>query len=814
MQGSQRGAQVDTAALLARVDIVEVVNARVPLTKNGVEYEACCPFHTEATPSFKVSVTKQFYHCFGCGAHGDAIGFIQEHDGVNFLEACRALGADVGALVADTNTPRAASTPAASASNEGTGETPAPGKRETPSGDDKPRTQWVPVLPVPENAPLPPVAHIKRGKPTHTWTYRDAEGRVLGLVCRFTNSTGGKEVLPLTYCQHPDTGAHEWRWISFPEPRPLYGLDRLAAKPNATVLMVEGEKCTDAGQAELPDLVVMSWPGGGKAVDKTDWSPLAGRKVMGWADCDAKRERLSPEDKAAGMIELSKPLLPEDKQPGVMAMAKVAKHVLALGGRYWDVKIPAPGEKPDGWDIADAIADGLKGVSLVDFLRAKENRTERLAAPPSGPPSTPTEACAGNGGQGDGGDDDWRLFRNGNGAVVDCRDNVFLILEHHPAWRGKIARDVFANRIVLREDCPIAQAGPLEEEHALRLSLWIAQNMGLIVKNMGSITDGVRHVAFNHTFHPVQEWLKGLQWDGIERRFDWLSDYLGVRKCEYSMLSGSQFLIALVARAMEPGCIMRQMPILEGGQYAGKSTAMRILGGKWFGDTPIRIGDKDAYQVLPGKLIYEIAELDAFNRAESTAMKAFVSSPVDTYRASYDRVARDWPRQVVFVGTVNHDEYFKDSTGNTRYVPWRCEQDAPINLDGLAAAREQLFAEAYQRYLNKDRWWPTREEQRLLYDPQQAQREIAEIWLELLADGLESNLSSKVSMGDLIQILKLDASKIDNARSVSTRIGNCMRKLGWEIDRDTVGSRKRYYIRTKSAQPSADASMGGSDVPF
>jgi len=784
--------QVDTAALLARVDIVAVIDERVPLTKNGVEYEACCPFHNEDTPSFKVSPAKQFYHCFGCGEHGDAIAFVQHYDGVSFLDACRALGAEVGPASQESNTPRAASPP------------------QTPPEESKARTPWLPVLPVPENAPPPPVAHVKRGKPAFTWTYRNAEGRLLGLVCRFETSTGGKEVLPLTYCRHGATGAFEWRWVAFPEPRPLYGLDRLAARPAATVLVVEGEKCADAAQAELPDLAVISWPGGGKAVDKADWSPLAGRKVMGWADCDAKRERLTPENKAAGMIELSKPLLPAEKQPGVLAMAKVAAQALGRGCRFWDVKIPAPGEKPDGWDVADAIADGLRGVALTEFLRAQGNRVERVAEP-SGPPSTPTTAGAGHGNDGD----DWMrlLFRNSNGKLIDGRDNVFLILDHHPAWRGKIARDAFANRIVLREDCPVAPAGPLEEEHALRLGLWIAQHMGLIVKNMGSITDGVRHVAFNHQFHPVRDWLRGLRWDGIERRFNWLSDYLGVRDCEYARMSGSQFLIALVARVMEPGCIMRQMPILEGGQYIGKSTAMRILGGQWFGDTPIRIGDKDAYQVLPGKLIYEIAELDAFNRAESTAMKAFISSPVDTYRASYDRVARDWPRQVVFVGTVNHDEYFKDSTGNTRYVPWRCEQDGQVNLDGLAEAREQLFAEAYQCYLARERWWPTREEQRRLFDPQQAQREIVEIWLELLADGLEVNPASRVSMVDLIQILKLDASKIDNARSVSTRIGNCMRRLGWEIDRDSAGSRKRYYVRPQGA-PRADTGWGNGDAPF
>ena len=66
--------------LLSRVDIVEVVNARVPLKKAGREYQACCPFHSEKTPSFTVSPTKQFYHCFGCGAHGTALGFLMEYD--------------------------------------------------------------------------------------------------------------------------------------------------------------------------------------------------------------------------------------------------------------------------------------------------------------------------------------------------------------------------------------------------------------------------------------------------------------------------------------------------------------------------------------------------------------------------------------------------------------------------------------------------------------------------------------------------------------------------------------------------------------
>lgn len=80
--------------LVARTDIIEVVNARVPLKKKGKEYTACCPFHNEKTPSFTVSDSKQFYHCFGCGAHGTAIGFIMEYENLDFVDAIETLAAE------------------------------------------------------------------------------------------------------------------------------------------------------------------------------------------------------------------------------------------------------------------------------------------------------------------------------------------------------------------------------------------------------------------------------------------------------------------------------------------------------------------------------------------------------------------------------------------------------------------------------------------------------------------------------------------------------------------------------------------------
>nr|CAA6801300.1 MAG: DNA primase (EC [uncultured Thiotrichaceae bacterium] len=85
--------------LLGRVDIIDVINKRVPLKKAGREYTACCPFHNEKTPSFTVSPTKQFFHCFGCGAHGSAISFLMEYDHLEYVEAIEALARNLGVEV-------------------------------------------------------------------------------------------------------------------------------------------------------------------------------------------------------------------------------------------------------------------------------------------------------------------------------------------------------------------------------------------------------------------------------------------------------------------------------------------------------------------------------------------------------------------------------------------------------------------------------------------------------------------------------------------------------------------------------------------
>jgi putative DNA primase/helicase len=148
------------------------------------------------------------------------------------------------------------------------------------------KSAHVPVMPVPEDAPPAPAEHFKLGKPSAKWRYTDAAGGLLGYVYRF-DADGDKVFRPLIYARPAASGGKAaWRWESWPPKRPLYGLAGLARRPNARVVITEGEKAADAGAMLLASPVVVTSPNGSKGAGKADWSPLHDRAVTIWPDAD------------------------------------------------------------------------------------------------------------------------------------------------------------------------------------------------------------------------------------------------------------------------------------------------------------------------------------------------------------------------------------------------------------------------------------------------------------------------------------------------------------------------------------------------
>lgn len=371
------------------------------------------------------------------------------------------------------------------------------------------------------------------------------------------------------------------------------------------------------------------------------------------------------------------------------------------------------------------------------------------------------------------------LARSESGALIAHMQNVELILSNDERWAGVIGYSAFSSKIVKLRAAPYGgEPGDWTDIDDTRVMKWLAQQYNLRVKAT-HVIEAVSVVAHDNAFHPVREYLGKLDWDRVPRLGVWLHKILGVTLNDYSSKVGKRWMISAVARVMRPGCKADTVMILEGAQGAGKSTAMSILGGHWFMDTPFTLGDKDAFQAIRGKWIVELGELDSFNKAESTKAKQFFSASTDTYRESYGRRTSDVPRQCVFVGTTNQDEYLKDATGNRRYWPVACTK---VDLDKLREVRDQLWAEAMFCYLAGDIWWVTREEEEL-FSREQEERFVVDEWEGPILEWLESSqIGETTTGGDLLsQALKLDSGHWGKPEQM--RVGAIMHRLGWRRKR-------------------------------
>jgi putative DNA primase/helicase len=196
-------------------------------------------------------------------------------------------------------------------------------------------------------------------------------------------------------------------------------------------------------------------------------------------------------------------------------------------------------------------------------------------------------------------------------------------------------------------------------------------------------------------------------------------------------------------------------------------------------DTPFALGDKDGFQAIRGKWIVELGELDSFNKAESTKAKQFFSASTDTYRESYGRRTNDVPRQCVFVGTTNQDEYLKDATGNRRYWPVACTK---VDLELLREIRDQLWAEAMFCYEAGDIWWVTPDEAPTFAEAQE-ERFVVDEWEGPILSWLEESQIGETTSGSevLTNALKLDFGHWGKPEQM--RVGAIMHRLGWRRTR-------------------------------
>jgi putative DNA primase/helicase len=591
--------------------------------------------------------------------------------------------------------------------------------------------------------------------------YHTKNGCVSFCIDRFEKPDGKKSFIPWTLwenCGGP-TYEMEWRAKALTTPRPVYNLHKLTDKPSACVVVVEGEKCAEALQLILPEFVVTTWAGGANATGKTDFEPLRGRNLIFWPDND---------------------------DPGKKAMADL---VALYGGKL----VVIPDGKPEKWDCADAIAEGWGRNDILTFLGPTLAQQEPVLVSRT---TTTTQAAKTEKGEAiqkvevkeefaqpvevveiPKGID---LKKDSRGNLSACVYNVKTLIENLNPWKDSIWFDTFLGQVM-------TPTGAWTDERTGELVLWVQGRFGITSASSSMVHDAVLAYARTNKRNCLQDWLNSLVWDGSPRLEHMMRIAFGTEPDEYHKRVGECWLISLVARALRPGCKVDTMPILEGSQGAGKSSALAILGSEWFGECHEDFGSKDFVLSLASKWIVEIAEMHAFKKADVDRLKGIITTATDRIRRPYGRETEAVPRQSVFVGTTNRDDWHCDDTGGRRFWPVRCGH---INLEWLRNNREQLFAEAVARFKADEPWWEV---------PVQAAAE--HIHNRRPADPWEVEVSKHLATRSEVSIEEIlgSALNVDTHQQQprdSKRVASILRALGWHNPlKKENGKTRRVWVK-------------------
>lgn len=381
----------------------------------------------------------------------------------------------------------------------------------------------------------------------------------------------------------------------------------------------------------------------------------------------------------------------------------------------------------------------------------------------------------------------------------------------------------FTCRLFLETPSPWGTHGDWTDYDDVKAAEWCQrQNLNISRVIAADAADAVGRQR--PAYHPVIEYWKTIEWDEIPRLDHWLSDYLGIDDTPYTRAVASKWLMSACKRIVDPntpgerGEHWNQADytlVLEGDQGKQKSTALRALCPKWFSDDIGKEpGTPDAAMGLQGKLIVEIAELSAFRKSDWETIKAWLVRREDHFRRPYGRRSEDFPRQNVFAASTNKHDWLTDDTGGRRFWPVRV---GTLNVEGLAAARDQLWAEALHRFMSGEATYLTDDLERTASE-HQLDRQEKDIWTDTIEKWIQNPLPrqagadirserGKIFVNDVLsQCMDIEEKSAGNPQR--GRICRVLRLAGYVNKRETpteakdLGHTKRLeYWEPKCQDP-------------
>lgn len=298
--------------------------------------------------------------------------------------------------------------------------------------------------------------------------------------------------------------------------------------------------------------------------------------------------------------------------------------------------------------------------------------------------------------------DEWKaeLEYTKSGKLLCNIANIILILENDPALAGHIVHDLFTGMDSAKDGLPWNKnANQWTDTDDANLRVWLEKHYNITGKE--KIADALTAVLTRHSYHPIRDYLSGLTWDGVPRLDRIIIDYMGAEDSELNRAMSRKHFVAAVARVFNPGCKYDYCLIMSGAEGIGKSTLLRVMGGKWFNDSITTLEGKEGMEQLRRAWVVELGELSSIKRSDVEQVKAHLSKQVDIYRAAYARRVLEHPRQCVFCGTTNEALFLKGDTGNRRF--WVIPVVAELRKyrdwsEAIRRDRDQLWAEAVHYY--------------------------------------------------------------------------------------------------------------------
>jgi len=574
--------------------------------------------------------------------------------------------------------------------------------------------------------PEPPIKNAE-----HVWRYNDDF-----YVCRFPV----KRIRPLWF------DGTEWKWTAPPAPRPLYNLDSLSQRPDAPVLIVEGEKTADAAAKLFPHAVVITWPSGCKAINKADWSQLIGRNCTLCPDADA---------------------------PGIQAMDKLSAKLKQLGAAQVRIVTPPP-DVPKGWDLADAkwtideAGAYLKANKSKPLVSTAEPAIELVEIKPRERLSVKTEGLMVAAP---------KLFKSGwyklKGEPVRTDLEVGDICG---LMRDSVGKRLSFNELTL---LPEYNGSTIPEHYITALYCFLSEHGYKLGKEATS--DALLTIAREQSFHPVRQYLETIEADQSLEPVELNTiarDYLGVSSDTAAAMMRAT-LIGAVARVMDPGCQFDAACILKGAQGWFKSSFWAILASPdWFTSTMPQ-GDKDVQLNIHCCWIFELAELESITgRKDAGTLKNLITTRSDLFRAPYGKATSPHPRPSIFVGSVNNDSFLRDETGSRRY--WVIELKSKPDLNKLQANRDAIWKAAVIAHRAGELPMLSSKHQ-AVSDAQNSGYEDEDPWMASISKWAAGRTSPFDTSTAIISAALRDKDKINPADA--RRVADCLRRLGFKQDK-------------------------------